>query len=63
MNQHHHNQHHHDRPRKALHKDWRLWVIGIMLVAMLIYVFTFDEQLTPAGAIDPAQKAPAAAGP
>jgi hypothetical protein len=50
MNQHHPHGHnpHHDAPRKAIHKDWRLWaVVGVMLLAMLIYVLSFDEALGP----------------
>jgi len=31
-----------------LHKDWRVWVgVGLMLLAMLIYVVTLDESILP----------------
>jgi hypothetical protein len=30
------------------HKDWRVWLgVGIMLLAMLIYVVTVDESILP----------------
>jgi hypothetical protein len=43
---HQHEQHH--QKRKGFHKDWRAWlVVGLMLAAMLIYVFTKDESIRP----------------
>ncbi len=31
-----------------LHKDWRVWLgVGIMLLAMLIYIVTLDESILP----------------
>jgi len=57
--QHGHQSHH--KPKNSLHKDWRLWtVVVLMLIAMAIYVTSFDEQITPQGNI-PAEKMPAAA--
>ena len=55
MNQQHthdHNSHghheHHPSKSKALHKDWRAWlVIGLMLAAMVAYVLSDDESLQP----------------
>jgi hypothetical protein len=49
----HHNRgphDHHGRPpaRKGIHKDWRAWVVvGLMLLAMLIYILTLDEVRRP----------------
>ena len=32
--------------RKRLHKDWRVWVaVILMLAAMIIYVLTLDDSL------------------
>jgi hypothetical protein len=32
-----------------LHKDWRVWVgVGVMLLAMLVYVVTLDDSIVPA---------------
>jgi hypothetical protein len=44
-----HENHHHDQPhtrrKKGLHKDWRTWVVVLlMLAAMAIYVLSFDER-------------------
>jgi hypothetical protein len=53
MNQQHkhdHNGHHehHSSKNKALHKDWRAWlVVGLMLAAMAAYVLSDDESLQP----------------
>jgi hypothetical protein len=58
---HEHDQHH--RPRKGLHKDWRTWlVVGLMLGAMLIYIFTMDERFQP-GSTTPGPGMPAAPPP
>ncbi len=44
--------------RKRAHKDWRLWVVVVlMLVAMVIYVTTMDESIRPGEA--PRQVVPA----
>jgi hypothetical protein len=51
-----HSQEGADHPwwRRA-HRDWRLWiVVGLMLVAMIIYVMTMDEALPPGGKVKPA---------
>lgn len=55
MTKHHHNhvgslKHAHranqEPHRRRIHKDWRLWVaIILMLAAILIYVFTLDDSL------------------
>ena len=54
MNQHNHDkQHHgqhHSKTKSGLHKDWRVWVVGLMLIAMLIYVLSDDESIQPDGA-------------
>ncbi len=32
----------------APHRDWRVWVaVGLMLLAMVAYVMSFDESLRP----------------
>jgi len=31
-----------------IHKDWRVWVgVGLMLLAMLVYVATLDDSIIP----------------
>lgn len=53
MNQHSHNHNHGHhphghKPKSGLHKDWRLWlVVGLMLAAMAMYVYTNDEADPP----------------
>jgi ABC-type nickel/cobalt efflux system permease component RcnA len=72
MTTHHHHQAHETErhkhshpqgPRRGLHKDWRTWlVIGLMLVAMGIYVLSLDDAVQPGGAApggNPAAGAPA----
>lgn len=45
---------------KNLHKDWRTWaVIGLMLVAIAMYVLTLDESVQPV--MPKAARGPAAA--
>lgn len=48
--QHKHNAEHqqHHSPKSAWHKDWRTWVVvGLMLAAMAVYVFSVDESVGP----------------
>ncbi len=48
--QHKHNPEHqqHPAPKSAWHKDWRTWVVvGLMLAAMAVYVFSVDESVDP----------------
>jgi hypothetical protein len=34
---------------RKFHKDWRVWlVVGLMLVAMIMYVLTLDDSIMPA---------------
>jgi hypothetical protein len=51
MNQHDPHHHGHDKhhsKKRAIHKDWRLWtVVVLMLAAMAMYVFTDNESLQP----------------
>jgi hypothetical protein len=74
MTDHSHDHHHHEHAHhghnhagehhkpKGLHKDWRAWlVVGLMLAAMLAYIFSMDESLGPGGA--PVEKMPADAAP
>jgi hypothetical protein len=38
--------HHHSPGRQRLHKDWRVWVgVVAMLAAIAIYVLTLDDSL------------------
>jgi len=50
--------HEHAKPHgRKLHKDWRTWLaVGLMLVAMLIYVLSLDESIAPP--VPPAGNAP-----
>jgi len=46
MTQHHHGHSGSELPRKKMHKDWRVWVaVVLMLAAILIYVLTLDDSL------------------
>lgn len=50
---HSNHQHHHQKPKKQMHKDWRIWTaVILMLMAMFAYVMTDDESLPP-GADEP----------
>jgi hypothetical protein len=43
---HHHRHSGTGQPRKNLHKDWRLWVaVVLMLAAIVIYVLFLDDSL------------------
>jgi hypothetical protein len=48
---HHHDHsghHHEDKPRRQFHKDWRVWVaVVVILAAMATYVLTNGEVLRP----------------
>jgi hypothetical protein len=52
---HHHSGHHHDdKPRRQYHKDWRVWIAVVVLLAALgTYVLTNGEVLRPAPAPQP----------
>ena len=43
------------------HRDWRVWAVVLMLVAMAVYVLTLDESIWPGGAGPAAPAAPAPA--
>ncbi|MEN6407120.1 MAG: hypothetical protein ABFC77_11690 [Thermoguttaceae bacterium] len=62
----HENNHHHEHAptaKRALHRDWRTWVIvGLMLAAMFAYVMSDDESLQVGGG-SPKPTAPATAAP
>jgi hypothetical protein len=46
MPQHHHGQSASGKPRRKLHKDWRMWMaVILMLAAVMIYVLTLDDSL------------------
>ena len=59
--QHKHDKHHqHSQKKKKAHKDWKTWfVIGMMLLAMLLYVISDDEALPPGASQDDGQTVPA----
>ncbi len=63
----HGHDHHHAPKRSGLHKDWRTWiVVGLMLLAMAIYLVTMDESIVPGnppGPIVPAADGPPPAAP
>lgn len=45
-----HHAHHPQQRKRPIHTDWRAWVVvGLMLLAMLAYVFSLDEALRPSG--------------
>jgi hypothetical protein len=63
MNQHDSHHHGHDKQhhskKQGLHKDWRLWVVVVlMLAAMAMYVLSDDESLQPVGPNGPAIDSP-----
>ena len=61
--EHHGHNDHHPPKRKALHQDWRAWlVVGLMLAAMAMYVFSVDESIQP-GDPKPGERMPAAGAP
>lgn len=53
-----HDKHHSGHPvpwSQRWHKDWRLWVVVVlMLVAMAVYVLSLDESIGPGGGEQPA---------
>ena len=56
----HHQQQH--KKKKGAHKDWKTWVvIGLMLLAMFLYVISDDEVLPPGDPDATGQPVPAAA--
>ena len=56
----HKQQHRGGAKSKAIHKNWMTWVVlGLMLIAMLMYVLSDDERLQPGGEAGP--EMPAAA--
>lgn len=51
--EHHDKSHQHHSSNAGWHKDWRTWlVVGAMLAAMLVYVFSVDESVGPAATPD-----------
>lgn len=56
----HDKRHQHSQKKKKAHKDWKTWlVIGMMLLAMLLYVISDDEALPPGAPQDDGQTVPA----
>ena len=61
---HHKHDHHYQQSnkKKGAHKDWKTWfVIGLMLLAMFLYVISNDEALPPGDPGATEQPVPAAA--
>jgi 4-amino-4-deoxy-L-arabinose transferase-like glycosyltransferase len=62
LEEHMHGEHPRRQDRK-LHRDWRIWLgVVLMLAAMAIYLLTMDEAIVPgnpAAAHPPATNAPA----
>jgi hypothetical protein len=49
---HHSNHPHHSSPapNKQIHKDWRVWIaVVLMLAAMAAYILSIDESVIPEG--------------
>lgn len=60
---HGHQDHHHAPKKKGLHKDWRAWLVVILMLAAIgMYLASGDEAFQP-GDPDPQARMPAAAGP
>jgi ABC-type nickel/cobalt efflux system permease component RcnA len=60
---HNHGHEHHAKKSRGLHKDWRAWlVVVLMLAAMAMYLLSGDESFQP-GQAEPVPRMPAAAGP
>ncbi len=61
---HHHNHeghHHEEKPGRQFHKDWRVWLAVVVILAALgIYVLTNGEVLRPAPPPQPPAQVPAA---
>jgi hypothetical protein len=58
----HHGRSGGENPRRQFHKDWRVWIgVVLILAAMAVYVLTNDERLRPGRA--PQQAVPEAPGP
>ncbi len=50
----HHGHGHSSRKKRGLHKDWRTWVVVVLvLAAMLMYVVSDDESIQPSGKTAP----------
>lgn len=51
MTQHpHSHDHHHHAKSKGPHKDWRMWAVVILAIAIiLMYVMSDDESIQPEG--------------
>ncbi len=58
----HDHVHHHGPAWKRLHRDWRAWVVVLLMLAgMAAYVLSDNEALRPGGGTR--QPMPAATGP
>ncbi|QDU29522.1 hypothetical protein ETAA8_46350 [Anatilimnocola aggregata] len=61
----HGSSHEHKHPKSGWkpHRDWRVWMVAAMLVAMAIYVLTLEESLIPFGGGPAEPPVPAAPAP
>jgi hypothetical protein len=67
MNKHGHEHHpeghdakrEHHKPGWKPHRDWRVWAVVLMLLAMAVYVLTLDESIWPGGSEPAVPAAPA----
>jgi hypothetical protein len=57
----HGHQHGRHKPGWRPHRDWRVWVVALMLLSMAVYVLTMDESLWPGGSGPAVPAAPAPA--
>lgn len=58
----HDHKHAHNKSVWKPHRDWRVWVVALMLFAMVMYVLSLDESIQPRG-IGPAVPAAPAGAP
>ncbi len=59
----HDHQHNHHAKGWKPHRDWRVWVVALMLLSMVVYVMTMDESIWPGGTGPEVPAAPAPASP
>ena len=59
--EHKHKEHeHHHKAGWKPHRDWRVWIVAAMVIAMVVYVLTHDESMWPGGGGRRVPAAPAA---
>jgi anti-sigma-K factor RskA len=45
----HAQEHKHHKAGWKPHRDWRVWTVALMLLAMAVYVLTLNESIWPGG--------------